>query len=69
MDVLLLEYKLKAHGVSREALASAQGWSSSTTTRRLTGQQTWLVSEVNKLLEFGFTPDELVKIFFNEVAS
>lgn len=69
MDVLLLEYKLKAHGVSREALASAQGWSSSTTTRRLTGQQTWLVSEVNKLLEFGFTPDELVKIFFNEKLS
>ena len=69
MDVFLLDYKLKAHGVSREALASAQGWSSSTTTRRLTGQQTWLVSEVNKLLKFGFTPDELVKIFFNEKLS
>lgn len=69
MDVLLLEYTLKVHGVSREALETAQGWSSSTTTRRLTGQQTWLVSEVNKLLEFGFTPDELVKIFFNEKLS
>lgn len=69
MDVLLLEYTLKVHGVSREALETAQGWSSSTTTRRLNGQQAWLVSEVNKLQEFGFTPDELVKIFFNEVAS
>ena len=68
MDVLLLEYKLKTHGVSREALETAQGWSGSTTGRRLSGQQPWLVPEVNKLQEFGFTPDELVKIFFSNSA-
>lgn len=69
MNQLLLEYTLKAKGVSRETLARIQGWSAATTTRRLNGRTPWTVNEVRNLLRLGFTLEDIEKIFFSDSVS
>lgn len=69
MNQLLLEYTLKAKGVSRETLARTQGWSAATTTRRLNGRTPWTVNEVRNLLRLGFTLEDVEKIFFSDSVS
>lgn len=69
MNQLLLDYTLKAKGVSRETLAQTQGWSAATTTRRLNGRNPWTINEVRNLQRLGFTLEDVEKIFFNDSVS
>ena len=64
MDTLLLDYKLKTYGVTREALCAAMGWSESTRQARCIRGENWLVREIDILFRIGFTNDDIFAIFF-----
>lgn len=66
VNLLLLEYTMKAKGLDRRMLSELQGWSLATTNRRLNGSQDWTVDEVQRLRGVGFTTDDIMKIFFND---
>lgn len=64
MDTILLEYKLKVYKITRRQLKNAMGWSEGTRQARCIRGENWLVSEVRKLLDLGFSWDDLRVIFF-----
>lgn len=65
MDTLLLEYKLKAHDVSRTKLLAEMGWSESTRQARILRGENWQVEELTTLLRLGFSFEEIALIFFS----
>lgn len=64
MDTILLEYKLNVYRITKRQLKNAMGWSEGTRQARCIRGENWLVSEVKKLLDLGFTWDDLRVIFF-----
>lgn len=64
MDTILLEYKLKVYKITRRQLKDAMDWSEGTRQARCLRGENWLVSEVKKLLDLGFSWDDLRVIFF-----
>lgn len=63
MDTLLLEYSFKKKGISNTALIEAMGWSEGTRQTRCIRGENWKVDELETLLGFGFSWDEIGQIF------
>lgn len=64
MDDKYLRYLLDTKGISFARLADEMDWSQPTCYRKRYGHTEWLISEVRKLSEMGFTTDEIRRIFF-----
>lgn len=64
MNTLLLDYRLKVHGITRTTLLEVMGWSEGTRQARCIRGENWTVEEVRILLRIGFSFDEIRPIFF-----
>lgn len=65
MDRAYLRYTLEKHGISREDLIKAEGWSPTTYSRKVVnGESDWLVSEVLTLGRLGIPFGDVREIFF-----
>ncbi len=66
IDLLLLQYTLAKHGISRTDLIQAENWSTTTYTRKVvSGESDWTVAEINRLVQIGISWAEIDKIFFD----
>ena len=65
MDCLLLEYRLKQKGISRETLLEMMSWSDPTRQARVLRGEGWKVDELRILLQAGFSFDEIKQIFLS----
>lgn len=65
IDKALLKYYLELHGVSRLDLIKAEGWSSTTYTRKVvTLESDWTISELRVLMHMGLSWPEIEAVFF-----
>lgn len=65
IDKAYLKYMLESHGITRQDLMEAQGWSHTTYTRKvINAMSSWTVPEVQTLERLGIPTEDLNKIFF-----
>lgn len=64
MNDKYLRYLLDTKGISFAKLADEMGWSPTTCYRKRYGHAEWLISEVKKLSQMGFTSEEIRTVFF-----
>lgn len=69
MDSAYLRYLLEVKGIHPQILADEMGWSQAVCYRRRYGLSDWIVPELKKLSEMGFSPEEIKKIFFTSEKS
>ena len=65
INTRMLQSQMTLKGVSTKALADAQGWSMSTTYRKVNGKSAWSVLELQKVKDFlALSVDLMNAIFF-----
>ena len=68
IDKAYLKYQMEIHGISREDLIKAEGWSHTTYYRKVTtGEAKWFSNEIKILEQIGIPWEALEEIFFSEM--